>query len=114
MHIHYLEIVTPDVDAVCSTYSQIHGITFGDNDPNLGGARTAKLADGGWLGVRAPMHETELPIVRPYALVDDIEAAVKAAADAGAEIALPPMDLPGHGKCAVLIRGDVQTGLWQL
>ena len=43
MQIQYLEIVTPDVDAIRTTYSQIHGVTFGEGDPNLGGARTAKL-----------------------------------------------------------------------
>src|SRR5688572_3381986 len=54
MKIQYLEIVTPDVDAACELYSQMHGVTFGDADKNLGGARTAKLADGGTLGIRAP------------------------------------------------------------
>ena len=58
MHIHYLEIVTKDVDAVCATYERLHGVTFGAADAGLGGARTAPLPDGGMLGVRAPM---ELP-----------------------------------------------------
>lgn len=113
MHIHYLEIVTPDVDAVCSAYSQIHGVAFGDNDPSLGGARTAALAAGGLIGVRAPLHDSEQPIVRPYTLVEDIDTSVAASKDAGAEIALPPTELPGHGKCAILIQGGVQIGLWQ-
>lgn len=113
MHIHYLEIVTPDVDAVCTAYSQIHGVTFGDKDPNLGGARTAELAGDGRIGVRAPMHDSEQSVVRPYTLVEDIDKSVALAADAGAEIALPPTELPGHGMCAVLVQGGVQTGLWQ-
>jgi predicted enzyme related to lactoylglutathione lyase len=114
MKIHYLEIVTPDVDAVCAACARVHRVSFGDADPVLGHARTAVLASGGSIGVRAPMHEAETPVIRPYALVDDIEAAVAAAAAAGAEIAVPPMELPGHGSCAVLIQGGVQTGLWQL
>lgn len=113
MRVHYLEIVTPDVDAVCATYAAMHDLAFGDADPYLGGARTAELADGGMIGVRAPMHAAEEPIMRPYALVDDIEGAVAAAAEAGAEIALAPMALPGHGTCAILIQGGVQAGLWQ-
>lgn len=113
MHIHYLEIVTPDVDAVCAAYSQIHDLAFADEDPALGGARTAELAGGGWIGVRAPMHDAEEPVVRPYTLVDDIEGSVAAAEDAGAHVALPPTALPGHGTCAILIQGGVQTGLWQ-
>ncbi len=114
MQVHYLEIVTPSVDAVCATYSQLYGVKFGDSDQNLGGARTAKLANGGMLGVRAPLRDTETPIVRPYLLVQDIQAAVDAAAKSGAEVALPPMELPGHGTCAIVIQGGIESGLWQL
>ena len=36
MHIHYLEIVTKDVDGVCATYEKLHGVTFGAGDAGLG------------------------------------------------------------------------------
>lgn len=114
MQIHYLEIVTTDADSVCKTYSQVHDITFGEPDQSLGGARTAKLSNGGILGVRSPMRESELPVVRPYVLVTDIQAAVDAASEAGAEVALPPMEIPGHGTCAIVIQGGIESGLWQL
>ncbi len=83
MQVHYLEIVTPEVDAVCATYAQLHGVNFSESEAGLGNARTASLSDGGKIGVRAPMHETEKPVVRPYMLVDDIEAASKAAVESG-------------------------------
>ena len=114
MQVQYLEIVTPDVDPFCETYSKMHGVTFGEADPNLGNARTAKLAGGGMIGVRAPMRDTEDPVVRPYVLVDDIQAAVDAASQCGAEIAMPPTEIPGNGKFAILIQGGIQSGLWQL
>ena len=114
MMIHYLEIVTPDVDAVCELYSRLHGVTFGDADQSLGGARTARYEEGGSIGIRAPMRETEQPVVRPYILVKDIEASVATAADSGAVIALPPMEIAGHGKCAIIIQGGIQWGLWQV
>lgn len=114
MQIQYLEIVTPDVDAICTQYSKVHGVTFGDPDPNLGGARTVKLTGGGMLGIRGPLRDNETPVVRPYILVEDIAASVTAAADAGAEIALPPMQLPGHGTCAIVLQGGIDFGLWQL
>lgn len=114
MKVQYLEVVTPDVDAFCQTYSKIHDVTFGDADPNLGGARTAKLGDGGFVGVRAPMRDTENPVVRPYLLVDDIQAAVDVAEEAGAEIAIPPMELPGLGTFAIFIQGGIESGLWQV
>ncbi|QDV40810.1 hypothetical protein Enr13x_06460 [Stieleria neptunia] len=114
MQVHYLEFVTPDVDIVCATLSELHGVTFGTGDPALGNARTATLAGGGKIGVRAPMHESESPIVRPYVLVDDIDAAVTSAEAAGGQVALAPMELPGHGKCAIFFQGGIQHGLWQV
>ena len=114
MQLHYLEIVTPEVDATCVTYEQLHGVTFGDPEPGLGNARTAALEGSGMIGVRAPMHESEEPVVRPYLLVDDIAAAAKAAAEAGGEIAHPPMEIPGHGKFAIYIQGGIHHALWQV
>ena len=113
MQIHYLEIVTKEVDSICSAYAAANGVQFGEPDAGLGNARTAKIS-GGLVGVRAPMHETEQPVIRPYWLVDDIEAAVTAVVEPGGEIAHPPMEIPGHGKFAIYLLGGVQHGLWQL
>ena len=114
MHVHYLEIVTPEVDATCANYSQLYGVSFGECEPSLGNARTAALSNGGSIGVRAPMHDSENPVVRPYVLVDDIDAAVEIAANVGVEIAHPPMEIPGYGKFAIYIQGGIHHGLWQL
>jgi uncharacterized protein len=114
MQIHYLEIVTPDVEASVALHSKIHGISFGAADESLGGARTAKLANGGTLGIRAPLRDTETPVVRPYFLVPNIEAAVAAAGQSGAEIAMQPTEIPGRGKFAILIQGGIESGLWQV
>ena len=65
----------------------------------LGNARTAALANGGKIGVRGPMHEIEEPVVRPYLLVDDIEAAA---------------ELPSQGTFAIYIQGGIHHGLWQV
>lgn len=112
--VQYLEIVTPDVDATCAALEKMHGVRFGEPDPMLGNARTVDLKSGGRIGVRAPMAEHEVPVVRPYVLVDDIEAALKAAGDAGAEIAMGATEIPGHGKFGIYILGGIQHGLWQM
>jgi predicted enzyme related to lactoylglutathione lyase len=114
MKVHYLEIVASDVDAVCAAYEAALGIKFGSADPLLGGARTAPLPDGGSIGVRGPLRDTEKPVVRPYWLVDDIEAALDAASKQGAQVALPPLEIPGKGTFAIYIQGGVDHGLWQL
>ncbi|MGI9628929.1 MAG: VOC family protein [Longimicrobiales bacterium] len=114
MKIHYLEIVSKDVDAVCAAYAASFGVEFGEPDPSLGAARTADLAGGGLVGVRAPMHEAEDPVVRPYWLVDDIEAAFEAAVGTGAEVAHPPLEIPGRGTFAIYIQGGVHHALWQI
>ena len=46
MRIHYLEIVTPEVDAVCAAYAAASGLRFGEPEPGLGTARTADLQGG--------------------------------------------------------------------
>ncbi len=113
MKIEYLEIVTPEVDATCQTLESLHDISFGAPVAELGEARTASLAGGGRIGVRAPMHESEEPVMRPYVLVDDVEAAAAKAEAAGAMIAHPPMEIPGQGKFAIYIQGGIHHGLWQ-
>ncbi|MFT5290162.1 MAG: putative enzyme related to lactoylglutathione lyase [Planctomycetota bacterium] len=112
--VHYLEIVTPDVEAACRLYSTAYGWEFKEAGPELGHAFVAELPSGGLCGIRAPMHVAEDPIVRTYLRVADIDAAAKAAADLGAEIALPPSEIPGHGKIAIYMFGGIQQGLWQL
>ena len=66
------------------------------------------------MGVRAPLSDVEEPVVRPYWLVADIQAAVAAVVAAGGEVAHPPLEIPGHGTFAIYFQGGVQHGLWQL
>lgn len=114
MTLHYLEIVANDVDAVCSTYETVDNLVFSEPVPELGNARTAKAEQGFTVGVRAPMHDAEEPACRPYWLVDNIESAIAQAVDAGGEVAVPPMQIPGRGTIALFILADTQHGLWQL
>jgi uncharacterized protein len=114
MKTQYLEIVTKDVDGVCSTYHAALNVTFGEPIATLGGARIATKSDGGIIGVRAPLRDSELPVVRPYWLVPDINVAIAAVLKAGGQLALPPMQLPGFGTCAIYLQGGNDHGLWQL
>ena len=103
--IQYLEIVTPEIDALCRQYSEIYGVKFSKPNASFGNARTAKL--------KKPLRDSETPVVRPYLLVEDIKSAVAAAAEAGGKIAMPPMEIPEHGMFAIVIHGGIECGFWQ-
>ena len=113
LQVYYLEVVTKEVDQVCAAYGAAGGVKFGKPDAGLGGARTAPMPGGGMVGVRAPLRDTEAPIVRPYWLVKDIRAAVAAAQKAGGQVAVEPTEIPGHGKFAIYVQGGVDHGLWE-
>ena len=113
MSIHYLELVTPDVDALVAQYERVHGLSFGPPDGDLGQARVATQADGSLVGIRRPLAAHEQPIVRAYLAVEDLERAVKRAEAAGATVAYPPTRQGARGTFAIVIQGDLQHGLWQ-
>jgi predicted enzyme related to lactoylglutathione lyase len=109
MAVHYLEIVSNDVDALTGLYQRMHGLSFGLPDPDLGQAQV----DGAVVGVRKPLSAHEQPIMRTYLAVEDIQQAVKSAEVAGATIAYPPTRQGTRGIFAIVIHGDVEHGLWQ-
>jgi uncharacterized protein len=110
---HYVEVVTSEVEQVRDTYAAIHGIAF-EQVAALGNAFVSLLPNGSRLGVRAPMHAGEKPVTRVYLRVADLDAATRVAETRGAHIAVPPMDIPGHGRIALYILGGTEQGLWQL
>jgi predicted enzyme related to lactoylglutathione lyase len=113
MAIHYVEIVTDDVDALAGLYQRVHGLSFGPPEPDLGQARVARQPDGSLIGIRRPLAAHEHAVTRTYLAVEDIRAAVKDAEDLGATIAYPPTPQGDHGTFAIVIQGDVEHGLWQ-
>jgi predicted enzyme related to lactoylglutathione lyase len=112
--VHYLEIVTPDVEAAVHLYEAAYGWRFRVTGPELGNSLLATLPDGSLCGIRAPMHEQEKPIVRTYIRVNDIAVATQRASELGAEIALERMEIPGHGTIAIYFFGGIEQGLWQV
>ena len=113
MAVHYLEIVSNDVDTLTALYQRLHGLSFGPPDADLGQARVATRSDGTLVGIRKPLAAHEQPIMRSYLEVEDIRQAVKKAEHSGATIAYPPTQQGLRGTFAIVIQGDVQHGLWQ-
>lgn len=114
MHAHYIEVVTCEVEAVTQAYIKTNSVEFSEPIAELGNAITARLSDGGLVGVRAPLQEDEAPTIRPYWLVNDIQVALAESVSAGAEIVHPPLELDGFGTFAIYSQGGIMQGLWQL
>jgi uncharacterized protein len=112
--IHYLEIVTGDVESACNHYTKAYGWQFQPTGPELGHSFVAKIPGGSICGIRAPLNPEETPIVRTYLRVSDIAAATREAARLGAKILLDYMDIPGWGKISIYEFGGIQQGLWQV
>jgi len=113
VRIHYLEIVSHDVGAQCAALERMRGLSFGPAVADLGQARVAEAPDGSLIGVREPLAQHEIPIIRTYLEVEDIARAVEEVEAAGAVIAYPPTQQGDTGTWAIYILGDVQIGLWQ-
>ena len=113
MAIHYLEIVSDDVDNLTELYQRMLGISFSPPDPDLGQARVATQPDGTLVGIRRPLAAHEQPIMRTYLAVEDIQKAVKRAEESGATIAYPPTQQGQRGTFAIVIQGEVEHGLWE-
>lgn len=109
----YVEVVTNEVEQVRTAQERCHGWTF-TATPALGNAFVATLPDGSRYAVRAPMHGGEKPVTRAYVRVGDIDGAAETARSSGGFLAVPPMDIPGHGRIAIVMLGGVELGLWQL
>jgi len=113
MVVHYLEIVSNDVDALTALYERMHGLSFGPPDADLGQALVATQTDGALVGIRRPLAVHEQPIIRTYFAVADIHGAVKKAEESGATVAYPPTRQGNQGSFAIVIQGGVEHGLWQ-
>ena len=113
VQLHYMEIVSNDVDTLIGLYESLHGLSFGSPDPDLGQARVATQEDGTLVGIRNPLAAHEQPIMRMYPAVEDIQRAVKKAEEYGATVAYAPTQQGLRGTFGIVIQGDVEHGLWQ-
>ncbi|MEM8963493.1 MAG: hypothetical protein AAGD38_18565 [Acidobacteriota bacterium] len=113
MGIHYVEIVTKDVEAQIAAMEKGQVLSFGEPVADLGLARVAETPSGSLVGVRAPLAEHEAPIVRTYFEVENIAKAIEEAKATGAMVAYPPTQQGDTGTWAIYILGDAQIGLWQ-
>lgn len=109
----WTELATNDPDAARAFYGALFGWTAAEED--VGMPYTIFSRDGQMVGGMyrlTPEMAGMPPSWSPYFVVDDADASADRARELGAEILLPPTDIPGTGRFA-LIR-DPQGAMFNL
>jgi len=98
------EILTNDVDAVKSFYSEVFGWTTVDHDMGEKGVYTMFLQEGkdrAGAMTLPPDAQGAPPHWLSYVLVEDVDAKAAEIEPLGGTLHCPPMDVPGIGRFAV-------------
>ncbi|MDO5648087.1 VOC family protein [Paracoccus sp. (in: a-proteobacteria)] len=97
----WYELTTTDLPGAGAFYSDILGWDVTDSSSADMTYHLARTPAGMVAGI-APQQDTDIPpnwLI--YFAVDDCDAAVQAITDAGGQILMPAMDMPGTGRFAV-------------
>ena len=103
----WYELITPDVDAAKAFYDSVVGwnIDSQSNFPN--GYRMIGRSDGKSAGGVLPLTQKmqqhgARPVWLSYIYVDDVDDAVRSIEQAGGKTFMPPFDIPGVGRVAMV------------
>ena len=102
----WYELMTPDADGATSFYESVVGWSIG-SAPAAGPDYRMIEADDGPVGGMLPIDEAMKaagvqPRWLPYVGVDDTDATVEKAKSLGGTVFVPPTDIPGTGRFALL------------
>jgi|SRR5690606_26112935 len=100
------ELGTADARAAKDFYGRVFGWTFADEDMGeLGTYTKIRLGEheiGGLYELSGPMFEGVPPHWTYYVSTEDVDATASRAAELGAEIDMPPMDVHDAGRMAAI------------
>ena len=112
----WIDLITPNQDAAGEFYGALFGwnLQEDENAEQTGGYRVAVLGDKAIGGVMKLMEEGQPPAWSTYIAVDDVDATVAKAREAGGSVVAEPMDVLDYGRMAFLAdpTGAV-FGLWK-
>lgn len=111
----WVDLSTPDVAASTAFYGALFGWESGGMADEESGGYDIFMLRGKRVAGVGPIQSPETPPSwNVYVTVDDVEAAVAKASDAGGQVAVPPTDVFTAGKMAFVIDpAGAFTGLWQ-
>ncbi|HEX5762041.1 MAG TPA: VOC family protein [Solirubrobacterales bacterium] len=112
----WIDLGTPDQDAA----GRFYGALFGweqqedENAEQTGGYRVATLRGQAIGGVMKLMEEGQPPAWSSYVCVEDVDATVTRAKEAGGSAMFEPMDVLDYGRMAFIVDPTgAALGLWQ-
>jgi len=112
----WIDLATPDQDAAAEFYGDLFGWTVeeDENAEETGGYRVAVLDGQAIGGVMKLMQEGQPPAWSSYVRVEDVDATVAKAGEAGGSVMVEPMSVLDYGRMAFLVDPTgAAIGLWQ-
>ncbi len=112
----WIDLGTPDQDAAGEFYGSLFGWEQqeDENAEQTGGYRVATLRDQAIGGVMKLMEEGQPPSWSSYVRVEDLDATVGRAREAGGSVMFEPMDVLDYGRMAFITDPTgAALGLWQ-
>jgi uncharacterized protein len=103
----WYELMTPDPEGAKAFYDAVVGWRIEDQSSFPNGYRMIGRSDGKFAGGLLPLNaEMQQQGAKPgwlaYLHVDDVDASVAAIEEAGGKIYMPPFDIPGIGRVAMV------------
>lgn len=102
--ISWSELMTSDQDGAKTFYGKVFGWQFEAmpmNDMTYEVIRSAGDETGGIMGI-PPQAEGHPPTWGIYVTVDNVDESIKLVVELGGKIHLPPTDIPGVGRFAMI------------
>jgi len=97
------ELVTSDPAGAASFYGQLFGWKVEEMGPEMGGYRVLSVGENGIGGIMAsPAGAPMAPQWGSYVTVEEVEPIIARCTELGGKTLVPPMDVPGVGRMAVL------------
>jgi hypothetical protein len=98
------ELLTTDPAAAAEFYGQLFGWTVKEPNEAMGGYRVVNVGEAGVAGIMAIPKDA--PPMPPhwgcYVTVTDVDQTLERCTALGGAVLMPPMDVPGVGRMAVL------------
>ncbi|CAL9644246.1 Putative glyoxylase CFP32 [Streptomyces sp. enrichment culture] len=111
---NWIDVGTPDIEGATSFYAGLFGWEFRPAGPDAGGYGFFRLAGRIVAGAMRTTPEQGPPAWTVYFRSPDAQAAAQAARQAGGSVPMPPVDVVGQGRAAVLAdQAGVSFGIWE-